>query len=95
MRVFTAWGGEGDLFATTVISGEGPPRFANGTLMEECEQFFWRIEVGSFEEALAIHHLRRGWERFQPVGGAAPCRGCGSLHYTLDSGECWRCGQKW
>lgn len=91
LRVFSAWGGIGDEFPNTVISGEGPPRSANGELLPDNEQFFWRIEVGSFEEALAIHHLRQGWEPHVPQGDAQPCPECNANHYPDGSGQCWRC----
>jgi hypothetical protein len=91
MRIFTAWGGQGDKGPSTFIGGEGPPRAANGTLLSECEQFFWRIEAGSWEEASAVYHLRQGWEAYQPEGAAEPCPECGALHYPKGSGQCWRC----
>ena len=91
MRVFTAWGGEGDRRPSTLVGGEGPPACANGTLLSECEQFFWRIEAGTWEEAQAIYHLRQGWEPYQPEGAAVPCPECGALHYPSGSGQCWRC----
>ena len=77
--------------AKTVDANGTPTFFANGTLLSECEQFFWRIEAGTWEEAQAIYHLRQGWEPYQPEGAAVPCPECGALHYPSGSGQCWRC----
>jgi hypothetical protein len=89
-RVFTAWRSL-DGKQTSVVSGEGPPRFANGELEPNCEVKLWRIEVGSFEEAMAIRNLRLGYGPYVPEGEAAPCPRCGSMCYPEHSGQCWNC----
>ena len=89
-RVFTAWRSS-DGLQISLVHGEGPPRFANGELQPNCEVLLWRIEVGSYEEAMAIHRLRLGWEPYVPEGEAAPCPCCGSMYYPENSGQCWNC----
>ncbi|WP_028886195.1 hypothetical protein [Teredinibacter turnerae] len=45
------------------------------------------------EEAMAVHHIKMGWEPFRPNGEAALCpNGCGSQFYPKDSGQCPSCG---
>lgn len=90
MRIFTSWGSKDDEYPHTVVSGEGPPQFKDGTLFPDCEQLFWRIEAATWEEAMAIFHLRRGWESYKP-GRAEPCPDCGALYYPEGSGQCWQC----
>ena len=51
----------------------------------------WRIEVGSYEEAMAIRNLRLGYEPYVPQGEASPCPDCGSLHHPESTGQCWNC----
>jgi len=93
-RVFTAWGDVDSGIASTLVEGEGPPRFCNGDIIPDSGQLLWRIEVGSAEEACAIRNLRNGWEPFAPIGEPQPCPNCGALHYPQDSGHCWRCEHK-
>ena len=89
-RVFTAWRSL-DGLQTSLVHGEAPPRFANGELQPDCEVKLWRLEVGSYEEAMAIHNLRRGCGPYIPQGQAAPCPRCGSMYYPENSGQCWNC----
>jgi len=89
-RVFTAWRSS-DGLQSSLVHDEGPPQFANKKLQPNCEVLLWRIEVGSYEEAMAIHRLRLGWEPYVPEGEAAPCPCCGSMYYPENSGQCWNC----
>jgi hypothetical protein len=91
-RVFTAWRSL-DGLQISLVAGDGPPRFANGELQPGCEVMLWRIEVGSYEEAMAIRNLRLGYKPYVPLGEASPCPDCGSLHYPAGSGQCWNCGR--
>lgn len=90
-RVFTCWGSDKDERPHTIMTGEGPPRFMDGSLEPDCEKLFWRIEAATWEEAMAIYHLRQGWEPYQPQGQAEPCTDCGAMHYPDGSGQCWNC----
>lgn len=89
-RIFSAWRSL-DGCETTLVGGEGPPRFANGELQPNCEIMLWRIEVGSYEEAAAIHNLRLGLNPYVPEGDSAPCPNCGSMYFPENSGQCWNC----
>ena len=89
-RVFTAWRSL-DGSQVSLVSGEGPPRFANGELQPDCEVLLWRIEVGSYEEAMAIRNLRLGYGPYVPHGDASPCPVCGAMHYPGNSAQCWNC----
>jgi hypothetical protein len=51
------------------------------------------LEANTFEEALAVYHVRMGWEPFKPVGEPRSCPKCGAFFYPEGSGECWRCGK--
>jgi hypothetical protein len=85
-RVYTAWGKSGQGEATTLVSGEGPPEFADKDAV-----LLWRLETQSWEEAKAITNLRNGWSPYIPLGNPAPCPKCGALYYPKGSGQCWRC----
>lgn len=88
-RVYSVWQSESSV---ALVEGLGPPTLANGTVDDPSAQRLWTIEAASREEAMAIHHLRQGWEPYVPRGAARPCSGCGALKYVEGSGECWRCG---
>ena len=90
-RVFTAWsetdGGEITCFGL----GEDRPKTGNGEPLWNCVFPVWRVEAGSWEEAMTIYNFRLGYTPYKPVGEAAPCPNCGSLHYPEGSGQCWNC----
>jgi hypothetical protein len=56
MDIYTGWGKDG--VSTCLIKGEGPPRFANGTVMEDVPELIYVIEAESWEEASLEHHRR-------------------------------------
>ena len=87
-RIFTSWGASNALQPHTIISGEEPPKFKNGVRQPDCEKLFWRIEAATWEEAMAIYHLRQGWEPYKPDVKAEPCPDCGALYYPEGSGQC-------
>jgi len=43
-------------------------------------------------EAMAVHHIKMGWEPYKPVGNAEFCPKCGSIYYPNGSGVCPKCG---
>jgi hypothetical protein len=53
----------------------------------------FEVEAHTPEEAMAIYHLRMGWEPYDPGGEAQPCPKCAAPFYPHASGECWRCGK--
>jgi hypothetical protein len=94
MPIFTSWGPKDAQSPCTLASGEDPPCFKDGTPEPDCEQLFWRIEAATWEEAMAIYHLRQGWEPYNPGVKAMPCPKCGSLFYPEGSGQCWKCEKR-
>lgn len=72
MQIFTSWGRKDSPFPHTLVEGENPPKFNDGTLQPDCEQLFWRIEAATWEEAMAIYHLRQGWQAYKPDEDASP-----------------------
>jgi hypothetical protein len=64
--ICTAWGREG--LAHTLIGGPGPPRYADGTLMEDCPDLIWTIEADSWEDAMQRYHELQGWKPYVPMG---------------------------
>ncbi len=90
-KIYSAWGLKGEQIARTLVSGDGPLRFANGELYGECEEILYTFEADSHEEAMAIYYTRQGWAPYKPEGDAAPCPECGAMHYPKGSGQCWRC----
>ncbi len=89
-RVFTAWSSV-DGTQISLVPGDGPPRFANGEPQPDCEVLLWHIEVGSYEEAMAIRNLRLGYAPYVPQGTSAPCPVCDAIYYPQGSAQCWNC----
>jgi hypothetical protein len=57
------------------------------------EDYMFNFFADSFEEAMAIYHLRMGFEPYKPLGEAKLCpNNCGSHYYPEGSGECPNCG---
>ena len=51
------------------------------------------VVADTWEEAMAVHHIKVGWEPYKPEGPAEPCpKGCGSYYYPKGSGQCPKCG---
>lgn len=70
------------------------PRFANGRpmfLLDEAD-LIYVIKAETFEEALAVHYLRQGFQPYTPMGEPQQCLSCHNYFY-LGSGECF-CGFK-
>lgn len=52
------------------------------------------VEADTHEEAMAVHHIKMGWEPYKPEGEPQLCpNGCGSYYYPRGSGECPKCGK--
>lgn len=58
---------------------------------EERKRLVHCVDLPTFEEALAVHHLRMGWGPFKPMGNAEPCPACGAFYYPEGTGACYRC----
>ena len=75
-RIFSAWAASEAEPPFSLIEGEAQPRYANGQVMEDCRVRLFAIEACSWEEAMAIYHLRQGWEPYRPAEPAAQCPQC-------------------
>ena len=57
-------------------------------------KFLYSVEADTPEEAMAIHHIKMGWEPYKPIGEPQKCpKDCGSYFYPKGSGVCPKCGQ--
>ncbi len=95
-KVYEAWaeedGGSWSSIAFGPIEGIEEQR-AKG-LLDPHAKLRYRIEADTFEEALAVHHIKMGWSPFQPAGEPKPCpNSCGGVFYPEGSGECPNCGR--
>ena len=90
-KTYSVWALKGENIGHTLVGGEGPLRFANGEIYEECEERLYVFEASSYEEAMSIYYIRQGWAPYKPQGEAAPCPKCNAMHYPKGSGECWKC----
>jgi hypothetical protein len=89
-QLFEAWRDrDGIAFGTRASIAEQRSR---GLLTNSAEHLY-SFEAHSWEEAMAVHHLRMGFEPYEPQGEPVPCPNCGALVYAQGSGQCWRCGQ--
>jgi hypothetical protein len=58
------------------------------------EKLLYKIEADTYEEAMAVHHIKMGWEPYKPMGDPQLCpNSCGSYYYPEGSGECPKCGK--
>jgi hypothetical protein len=89
-RVFSAWRSL-DGSQTSLWEGDRPPQLANGDVVPGCDVLLWQIEVGSYEEAMAIRNIRLGVGPYVPLGDSAPCPKCGVSYYPSGSAQCWNC----
>jgi hypothetical protein len=93
-RVFTAWAATEGGEITGFWMGEEPPKTGNGERLWDCVVPLWRIEAGSFEEAMAVYNIRCGYKPYVPLGEAAPCPACNAMYYPGGSAQCWNCGRE-
>ena len=93
-RIFTAWGREDEEYPHMLVGGEEPLKFNDGSTDPDCQKKFFTISACTSEEAMAIYHLRQGWEPYRPEGKATYCPECGALHYPNGSGMCWSCSHQ-
>jgi len=89
-RLFSAWSSS-DGTEITFSEGEHRPRLANGDPAPGCDVVLWRVEAGSYEEAMAIRNVRLGYGPYVPLGDSAPCPKCDAMYYPDGSGQCWHC----
>jgi hypothetical protein len=88
-RFFEAW--EAETGAVFFESSRLAEMQANPAMQLTARLF--EIEAHTPEEAMAIYHLRMGWEPYDPGSEAESCPQCAALFYPHASGECWRCGK--
>jgi len=48
---------------------------------DECVIPLYSIQAATYEEAMAIHHLRMGWNPYRPIGESSPCPKSGASYY--------------
>lgn len=89
-RVFSAWRSP-DGTEVSFAEGVNPPLLGDGSPVSDGAVLLWRIEAGSYEEAMAIRIIRLGYGAYVPHGPAAACPKCTSIYYPEGSGQCWNC----
>jgi hypothetical protein len=69
----------------------GSIHFSEGSKPPEVgASLLYIVKAESWEEAMAIHHLRQGFEPYVPQGKPETCS-CGAVYYPEGSGQCWKC----
>jgi hypothetical protein len=63
--IYTAWGKDGT--ANTLVMGEEPPRFVDGTPFEGATDLIRKIEANSWEEAMQKYYALQGWGTYFPM----------------------------
>ena len=91
IQTYEAWQDPRDGSVTFGLATDLAAQRAKGLVSQEA-RLLYRIDAPTHEEAMAIHHLRMGWEPYRPVGSAQDCSNCGALRYPDGSGQCWQCG---
>jgi hypothetical protein len=64
---YTAWGRAGK--ADTLVEGDGPPRFADGTLIDPGAEVVATLQADIWEEAMRQYHELQGWGPYRPAEG--------------------------
>ena len=71
-KVFEAWQDEPTCSITfappDAIAGER----ASGSISGEAK-FLYQVEADTYEEAMAVHHIKMGWGPYVPMGEAQAC----------------------
>jgi hypothetical protein len=89
-KVYESWVKDGD---STLALAENIEDLRSRGLVPADARLRYRIEAATFEEAMAIDHLRKGYNPYQPAGKPALCpNGCGCYFYPEGSGDCPLCG---
>jgi hypothetical protein len=91
LRTYEVWQTE-DRTQITLAPAEDIPGMKEKGLLGEDAELLWSFDASSWEEASAVHHLRMGWEPYQPEGESEECPQCHAWYWPENSGECWRCG---
>lgn len=92
-KVYEAWRDEGDSTVTTFAPPEAVEQERAAGEISDKAVLLHRVEADTFEEAMAVHHIKMGWEPFMPMGEAKECpKGCGAMFYPEGSGQCPNCG---
>lgn len=93
MTSYEAWHDEQEC-SITLATSEGIQQQLSLRLLSERAKLLHRIEADTYEEAMAVHHIKMGWEPYVPAGEPRECpKGCGAMFYPEGSGECPNCGR--
>jgi|SRR5215469_5061657 len=94
-KTYEVWA-EGDAPDCTIITlatAEAIQEQRAKGLLSASAKLRYRIDADTWEEAMAVHHIKMGWSPYQP-GKAQPCpNDCGAVFYPERSGECPNCGK--
>lgn len=63
---FSAWELDSD-GSLCFVEGDGPPRYADGTVIDPLCVKLYVVEADSWEEAMAEHYRRQGWEPYKAM----------------------------
>ena|ERR1051325_11022753 len=95
-KVYEAWIEDNEEKSTsiTLATAEGIEEQKTKGLLDRKAKLKYRIEADTFEEAMAVHHIKMGWSPYKPSGEPMSCpRSCGAIFYPEGSGECPNCGK--
>ncbi|MBL1278362.1 MAG: hypothetical protein COB30_019995 [Ectothiorhodospiraceae bacterium] len=88
---FEAWA---DDDGVSLVASDNVKWQQENNLLGKHAKFLHSIEADTHEEAMAVHHIKMGWEPYKPMGEAKSCpKGCGAYFYPEGSGECPKCGK--
>lgn len=87
---FEAWEDE---ISVTLSTPENIERKKSLDLFEGQLNFLHTIIADTYEEAMAVHHIKMGWDPYMPQGESSNCPKCNSIYYPKGSGECPKCGK--
>ena len=90
-KTYEAWAEQGSV---TLASVENIADLRARGILGADARFLYRIEAGTFEEAMSVYSLRLGYGPYKPAGKPQLCpKDCGLYFYPEGSGECANCGK--
>lgn len=91
MNKYEAWEDEDSV---TFATPESIRWQKDNNLLGRDLKLLYTIDADTHEEAMAVHHIRMGWEPYVPNGKPEQCPNhCGFIYYPNGSGECPNCGK--
>ena len=93
MKWYEVWRENGDGVSIMTLEEGEAKQFMERGLLSSSAQLQFRLHTDTYEEALAVLHIKLGDAPYVPEGKPAHCpNGCGGVFYAAGYSECPNCG---